>query len=250
MGLIGGSLGYHILRKISPSGESAAGDGAAYRDRSKLEVMLGADVWMRIAGKSVIDFGCGVGEEAVELARRGAAHVTGIDIREPVLREARQLAVRRGVSGKCEFNTLTGRSTDVIVSIDAFEHFDDPAAILRTMARMLNPGGEVLIAFGPPWLHPLGGHLFSVFPWAHLLFSERALIRWRSDFKSDGATRFGEVEGGLNQMTVGKFQRLVLGSPLRAERFEAVPIRRLRLVHNRLTREFVTAIVRCRLVHR
>jgi hypothetical protein len=55
----------------------------------------------------------------------------------------------------------------------------------------------------------LGGHLFSVFPWAHLIFSEQALIRWRSDFKSDGATRFSEVAGGLNQMTIRRFERLI-----------------------------------------
>jgi hypothetical protein len=36
---------------------------------------------------------------------------------------------------------------------------------------------------------------------AHLIFKERALIRWRAGFKTDGATRFGEVAAGLNQMT-------------------------------------------------
>jgi SAM-dependent methyltransferase len=250
MGFIGGKLGYYMLRSISPAGESAAGDGTAYRNRSKLETLLGPDVWREIAGKSVIDFGCGTGGEAIELAQRGAAHVTGIDIRESALAEARRSAVEHGVADKCEFVTSTDRLADVIISIDAFEHFDDPGAILEAMARLLKPAGAVLVAFGPPWLHPLGGHLFSVFPWAHLVFTERALIRWRSDFKSDGATRFGEVEGGLNQMTVERFLRIVSRSSLKAERFETVPIRRLRPLHNRLTREFVTAIVRCRLVHR
>lgn len=250
MGLIGGTLGYRILRSISPGGESAAGDGTAYRNRSKLETLLGADVWREIAGKSVIDFGCGAGEEAIELAQRGAGYVTGIDIRQSALDEARRSAVDRGVADRCEFVTSSDRLADVIISIDAFEHFDDPATILEVMARLLEPDGAVLVAFGPPWLHPLGGHLFSVFPWAHLIFTERALIRWRSDFKSDGATRFREVEGGLNQMTVERFLRLVSRSPLRLDRFETVPIRRLRPIHNRLTREFVTAIVRCRLVHR
>ena len=250
MGLIGGTLGYRLLRSISPHGESAAGDGTAYRNRSKIETLLGADVWREVAGRSVIDFGCGKGEEAIELALRGAAHVTGVDIRESALDEARRSAMERGVADSCEFVTSTDRKADVIISIDAFEHFDDPGAILEAMARLLKPDGAVLVAFGPPWLHPLGGHLFSVFPWAHLIFTERALIRWRTDFKSDGATRFREVEGGLNQMTVERFLKLVSRSSLRLDRFETVPIRRLRPIHNRLTREFVTAIVRCRLVHR
>ncbi len=63
------------------------------------------------------------------------------------------------------------------------------------MDAMLKPGGRLYASFGPTWFHPYGGHLFSVFPHAHLIFTERSLIRWRSDFKSDGATRFHEVAG-------------------------------------------------------
>jgi hypothetical protein len=108
----------------------------------------------------------------------------------------------------------------------------------------------VLTSFGPTWYHPLGGHLFSVFPWAHLVFTEKALIRWRSDFKTDRATKFGEVAGGLNQMTIKRFERVVAESPFRFEHLELVPIRKLRRVANRLTREATTAIVRCKLVPR
>ncbi len=135
----------------------------------------------------------------------------------------------------------------MVVSLDAFEHFADPGEILRIMDGLLHPGGEVLVCFGPTWLHPLGGHLFSVFPWAHLIFSEKALIGWRSRFKTDGATRFGEVAGGLNQMTIRRFEKLVAASPFEFVTLEPVPIRKLRWLHNRVTREFTTAVVRGRL---
>ena len=138
----------------------------------------------------------------------------------------------------------------MVISVDAFEHFADPAGVLCSMNALLQPAGEVLVSFGPTWHHPLGGHLFSVFPWAHLMFSESALIRWRSTFKTDGATRFSEVAGGLNQMTIAKFEELIAGSPLSFASFETVPIKKLRRFHNGLTREFTTAIVRCRLVKR
>jgi hypothetical protein len=82
------------------------------------------------------------------------------------------------------------------------------------------------------------------------VFTEGALIRWRSDFKSDGATKFGEVEGGLNQMTIRRFEALVDGSPFRFAKLDAVPIRKLRPIASRVTRELTTAIVRCRLVPR
>ena len=108
----------------------------------------------------------------------------------------------------------------------------------------------MLLTFGPTWLHPLGGHLFSVFPWAHLVFTEPALIRWRARFRKDGATRFREVEGGLNQMTIRRFERLVAESPLEFEAFEAVPIRRLRPIAPLLPRELCTSFVRSRLRRR
>jgi len=211
---------------------------------------MGDDIFTRIAGKVVIDFGCGEGSDAVELAGKGAKRVIGIDNREEVLQTARQKALSAGVQDTCVFATSTNELADVVISMDAFEHFADPLGILRIMNTLLQPAGEILVSFGPTWYHPLGGHLFSVFPWAHLIFSEKALIRWRSTFKTDGATRFSEVAGGLNQMTVARFEELIAGSPLKSASLELVPIGKLRHFHNRLTREFTTAIVRCRLVKR
>ncbi len=184
------------------------------------------------------------------MAQKGAKRVIGIDIREDVLQTARQKALTAGVQKTCLFASSTKELAEIVVSIDAFEHFADPAGILRIMNMLLQPTGEVLISFGPTWYHPLGGHLFSVFPWAHLIFSEKALIRWRSTFKTDGATRFSEVAGGLNQMTIRKFEELIEGSAFKFATLELVPIRSLRRIHTQMTREFTTAIVRCRLTKR
>jgi SAM-dependent methyltransferase len=241
-------VGYRILRFISPN-EPAHMSGGAYAKRSKIEALLGERVWGEIRGKVVIDFGCGPGAEAIELGHRGALRVYGVDILERWLEVARKQAAK----AQCHNVTFSQEPTepaDVIIAIDSFEHFADPAAILKTMAHALKPGGCVLAAFGPPWYHPLGGHLFSVFPWAHLIFSERALCRWRSHIRNDGASRFSEVEGGLNQMTIRRFERLVEESPLRLDVLETVPIRSTRLLHTGITREFLTAVVRCRLTLR
>lgn len=248
MGIVGGELGYRLLKRIAPAPGDGRMDGTAYQNRSKIEVLLGPEVWTQIHDRVVIDFGCGTGEDAVEMALRGARRVVGVDIQERLLTEARSKAATGGVADRCTFTTATQERAEIITSLDAFEHFDDPGAVLRAMHSLLAPGGRVLISFGPTWFHPLGGHLFSVFPWAHLLFTERALVRWRSDFKDDGATRFSEVAGGLNQMTISRFERVVAASPFRIERLEAVPIRRFARVANRLTREWTTAVVRCTLV--
>jgi SAM-dependent methyltransferase len=250
-GLIGGRLGYGLLRWITAHTRTERGcDGRAYRDRSKLEVLFGPRIWAEVEGKVVIDFGCGTGSDAIDIALHGARRVVGIDIRESVLTLARSAAMNAGVADRCFFTTSTQEQADLIVSVDGFEHYEDPEKELRVMRCLLKDDGHVLVVFGPPWFHPLGGHLFSVFPWAHLVFTEAALIRWRSDFKFDGATRFGEVEGGLNQMTVRRFQTLVEESDFAVEQVEPVPIRRLRLLANPLTREFLTSVVRSRLVPR
>ena len=220
--------------------------GNAYAKRSKLVTLFGDSVWDEIRGKDVIDFGCGQGAEAIELAQRGARHVYGINIQERWLEIARQEAAKADCRN-ITFTSSPAERADVIVSVDSFEHFGDPAEILRIMALALRSEGCVLASFGPTWYHPLGGHLFSVFPWAHIIFSEKALCRWRSHIRSDGARKFSEVDGGLNQMTIRRFERLVATSPLQIERLEAVPIRAARVFHNRLTRELLTAVVRCKL---
>ncbi len=248
MGVIGGRLGYRLLRRLggSPPRRNLC-SGEAYRHRSKLEVLLGPGIWRELADKTVLDFGCGTGDDTIEIARHGAKRVIGLDIRESVLEVARRSAREAGVTDRCVFATEAPHEVDVILSVDGFEHYADPAGALQFMKPLLEPRGRVLISFGPPWFHPLGGHVFSIFPWSHLIFTERALIRWRSDFSHDGATRFAEVEGGLNGMTVRRFSRIVAESGYAVEHFEAVPIRRLRFLATGPTRELLTAIIRCRL---
>ena len=68
MGFIGGTVGVGILTYLSPNGENHNLDGAAYRNKSKLEVLFGLDFFDQIRGKTVIDFGCaGVGDPACDV---------------------------------------------------------------------------------------------------------------------------------------------------------------------------------------
>lgn len=252
-GLIGGAVGYSLLKKL---GQHATVPGyqtdLGYADANKLETLFDKNIWKEVKDKVVIDYGCGHGREAIEMAQHGARKVIGIETWQKMLLLARKSAAKADLSPTvCEFTDGAdgvSEKADVIFSLDAFEHYDSPDAILKHMRTLLKPGGRVFICFGPPWLHPHGGHLFSIFPWSHLLFTEKAQIRWRSDFKSDGATRFNEVDGGLNQMTIRQFRQLVAKSDFTMEKFEPVPIRKLRWLSNPLTREFTTSVVRCVLI--
>lgn len=246
--LLGGELGYRVLQRFpTPRSWQPRGSGSFLPQLSKLEEYWGPEIWGDLAGRTVIDYGCGWGGDSIEMAKRGARHVIGLDIRPKALAVAAQAAVRANVADRCSFQTVTEEKADAIICIDCFEHFSDPATVLQAMADLLRPAGTVFVSFGPPWYHPYGGHSFSVFPWAHLLFTERALLRWRCNYFNDGATRFHEVSGGLNQMTISRFVRLVGESPLRMMDFMAIPIRPTRWIHNRLTREFFTSMVRCKL---
>jgi SAM-dependent methyltransferase len=253
MGIVGGALGVRILSALSPDGRGSMPEGVpeAYRNKSKLAQLLGPGIWDEVRGKVVVDFGCGEGREVVELAEHGARQVVGIDTRQAWLDHAAELAAKRGVADRCAFvqHLSAPNTADLIICLDAFEHFAEPAAILATMHAIVRPGGCVLVAFGPPWYHPLGGHIFSVFPWAHFIFSEYAMVTWRSQLPGKRPTK-SVREAGLNQMTVRRFEQLVAESPFQFASFEAVPIRRLRMIANYGLREFTTSIVRCRLVSR
>src|SRR6185295_8661532 len=197
-----------------------------------------------------LDFGCATGLEAIDMAKHGVNRVIGLDIREDALEKARRAAAEAGVANRCTFTSDTSEKVDVILSLDAFEHFVDLPGALVAMRRLLKDDGYILTCFGPTWYHPLGGHGFSIFPWAHLVFSESVLLRWYRDVSGIDAYRFGEVRGGLNQLTLRRFEKVVAESDFEFESFEPVPIRKLKPLANSLTREFTTSVVRCRLVPR
>lgn len=144
-----------------------------------------------------------------------------------------------------EFITRASDSFDVVVGLCNFEHFPEPEQMLVLMGECLSDSGCVMASFGPMWFHPLGGHLFSVLPWAYLIFTEVTLICWRANFRTNGARRSGEVAGGLNQIATRRFDRIVVASGNPVVRMRTLPIRRLERLHRRATGEFTTALVHC-----
>ena len=150
-GIIGGPVGYHCLRWLagSPPRHVRLG-GNPYAQVSKTEILLGSDVWDVVRGRTVLDFGCGQGDQVIEIAGRGARRVIGLDLRERMLAIGRERALAAGVSDRTVFTTRTDERVDVVISLDAFEHFEDPAAILLLMRRLLKPDGLLMVSFGPP----------------------------------------------------------------------------------------------------
>jgi ubiquinone/menaquinone biosynthesis C-methylase UbiE len=102
-----------------------------------------------VAGKRVVDFGCGSGANSVLLANRGA-HVWGIDISEDLLRLAqRRLAVsgrERGatfIAGSAHDMPFPDNSIDVVFGIAILHHLDLDL-VSREVRRVLKPGGRAI----------------------------------------------------------------------------------------------------------
>ncbi len=132
MAVIGGRLGHWLLRRISPPADYTGGCDV-YENRSKIDTFFGPEFWPDVVGKVVIDFGCGSGSEAVEMTKRGACRVTGIDIRETVLEKCAALAKEAGISDRCTFTQKTGRNIKNIKGSGVFT-WDGPAGLTLRLA--------------------------------------------------------------------------------------------------------------------
>jgi SAM-dependent methyltransferase len=186
---------------------------------------------MEITGHgSILDVGCGYGLQAAALARLGC-DVTGVDLPRDVFRASWEDLT--DAYPNLYLTTQTpSRTFDVVYSCSSFEHFSDPAHILSLMRDRVRPGGKLVIAFAEPWYSPHGHHMDGItrMPWVNLLFREADVMDVRSHYRCDGATRYDEVEGGLNQMTVARFEGLMRNSGLQVRSLRLFPVKGVPLV--------------------
>ena len=104
-----------------------------------------------LAGKSIVDVGCGGGILAESLAVEGA-QVTGIDLARKSLQVARLHGLESGVNVTYEAisaEDLAARapgSFDIVTCMEMLEHVPDPASIVRACATMVKPGGHVFFS--------------------------------------------------------------------------------------------------------
>jgi SAM-dependent methyltransferase len=212
-------IGELILGTLSraPSSEAAAHTDPSYAPGEELAVLHREFPGFStlVAGKRVADFGCGTGEQSIALARDEGCDVVGIDSNAATLARAKARAAGQSLKGRVQFvESVTPDiegTFDVVISQNAMEHFPDPDQVVGLMARLVRPGGVLLVTFGPPWYAPFGSHMhyFCKVPWLNLLFSERTVMRVRSRYRGDGAQRYVDVESGLNQMSLAKFERVI-----------------------------------------
>ncbi|MGB0502861.1 MAG: bifunctional 2-polyprenyl-6-hydroxyphenol methylase/3-demethylubiquinol 3-O-methyltransferase UbiG [Thalassolituus sp.] len=104
-----------------------------------------------LAGKKVLDVGCGGGILSEAMAQRGA-NVTGIDMGEAPLNIARLHALESGVSvdyKQIPVEQLAAQMPgefDVVTCLEMLEHVPDPASIIKACHTLVKPGGMVFFS--------------------------------------------------------------------------------------------------------
>ncbi len=104
-----------------------------------------------LSGRTVLDIGCGGGLMAEGMAERGAK-VTGIDLSEGAIKVAKLHLKESGrqvdyrlVSAEALAAELPG-AFDLVTCLEMLEHVPDPGSVIRSVATMLRPGGQVVFS--------------------------------------------------------------------------------------------------------
>jgi SAM-dependent methyltransferase len=201
-----------------------------------------------IKGKRVLDYGCGPGWQSVAMAVGGAESVHGVDIREVWIQSGLELASRFQLLSRVTFGYDIPGKFDAVLSLGSFEHFDDPALQLVRMADAVRPGGHLLISWAEPWYSAHGSHMSAFFrlPWLNLYVPESVIMEARRRYRNDGAKRYEEVAGGLNRMTVKRYESLVRNCGLEVVEEHLFATKRLPLVTGiPILRELLTSACSC-----
>jgi len=108
-----------------------------------------------LAGRRVLDAGVGDGAYAIEAATRGA-RVLGIDVDTDMLEAARQRADARGVElgvmrAPVEAIPAADGAFDVVLAVTVLCFVEEPRAALRELARVLAPGGRLVLGELARW---------------------------------------------------------------------------------------------------
>lgn len=179
--------------------------------------------WPQTSG-SFLEAGCGSAANALNLAQSGVA-VTGIDLSPAALQMAKGAFAERRLGGEFVLGDVRDipfpdASFDFVYAGGVVEHFDESAQAVAEMARVLRPGGTLLITapaftFSYPYLFLRGNvpalpvlEPVMAFIHFHLLRGRLASFGYERSFRR-GAIRKLLAAAGLESIEVGRFDTYV-----------------------------------------
>ena len=118
------------------------------REQIDAQWTLDPKVRRPLAGKAVLDIGCGAGLLSEPLARLGAT-VTGVDAASENVNVARAHSVQSGLAIEYlvgETGAVAGRRFDVITCLEVIEHVGDVASFVAALGASLAQGGLLILS--------------------------------------------------------------------------------------------------------
>lgn len=103
------------------------------------------------AGGTVADIGCGLGWSSIGIALAyPQASVDGFDIDAPSIDRAREYAAESDVADRVRFHAidageLDADGYDLVLALECIHDMSDPVSVLRSMRRIVKPGGTVIV---------------------------------------------------------------------------------------------------------
>jgi ubiquinone/menaquinone biosynthesis C-methylase UbiE len=160
---------------------------------------------------TVADLGCGSGMilcEVLKLKPRWRGH--GLDISPAAINYARRLAEHKRVAARASFQAsdinrlpFETRSLDLVIASEVIEHLPEPERVISEIARVLRPGGQLILTMPleshtPAHLHALRSAAeFRALCTEAGLCVRRAEPRWHFGYGDDRKHLFALAEAGV-----------------------------------------------------
>ncbi|MGB9178973.1 MAG: class I SAM-dependent methyltransferase [Pyrinomonadaceae bacterium] len=159
---------------------------------------------------TVADLGCGSGMILCEvLTMKPSWEGYGLDISCAAVNYAQRLAEHKKVAGRTEFRTgnisalpYASRSLDLLIASEVIEHMPDPEAVIREIARVLKPGGKLVLTMPVESHTPAHMHSLSSAEELKQLCERAGLAilelksNWHFGFGDDRKHIFALIEAG------------------------------------------------------
>ena len=186
--------------------------------QGELLVRFLSDTNIEIAGKDLLDLGCGFGGYSKAFTDAGA-NVIGLDL-SPINNQD-EIPM---VSGDALTLPFSDNSFDIVICASLIEHVTQPEVLLLEILRTLKSNGFFYLSF-PPFFSPIGGHQFSPY---HLLGQKSAIYLsqkvqlykqspWLDNNSEVNRIDFSSAYGrwGLYPITISMVKKMAMHLPLK-----------------------------------